>query len=138
MASSPRGPGGSLAHPRADHEQPHPTVDIGTLRALQRERLRWTVRHADDTVQHYRAAFDTAGLTPDDLRENYPFGMFAVPREQVRRIHASSVTTGRRPSSATPGMVGVTITATVVEPYALERSLGKARRILDERNLQDH
>jgi phenylacetate-CoA ligase len=81
------------------------------LRALQLERLRWSLRHAYTNVPHYRAAFDAAGVHPDDckdladlarfpltgkadLRENYPFGMFAVPREQVVRVHASSGTTG--------------------------------------------
>jgi len=82
------------------------------LQALQLERLRWSLRHAYGNVPHYRAAFDAAGVHPDDckdladlakypltskadLRENYPFGMFAVPREQVVRVHASSGTTGR-------------------------------------------
>ncbi|WP_166352471.1 phenylacetate--CoA ligase PaaK [Phytoactinopolyspora limicola] len=89
------------------------------LRELQLERLRWTLRHAYQNVPHYRRAFDAAGVHPsdctslddlasfpfttkDDLRENYPFGMFAVPREQVNRIHASSGTTGR------PTVVGYT------------------------------
>ena len=71
------------------------------------DRLQWTLRHAYENVPHYRAAFDAAGVHPDDcreladlakfpttskadLRENYPFGMFAVPQEQVRRVHASS------------------------------------------------
>src|ERR1019366_8647690 len=87
-------------------------ASVDELRALQLERLRWTLRHAYANVPHYRAAFDAAGVHPDDcqdladlakypltskadLRENYPFGMFAVPREQVVRIHASSGTTGR-------------------------------------------
>ena len=82
------------------------------LHALQLERLQWSLRHAYANVPHYRAAFDAAGVHPDDckdladlakfpltskadLRENYPFGMFAVPREQVVRVHASSGTTGR-------------------------------------------
>jgi phenylacetate-CoA ligase len=89
------------------------------LRALQLERLRWTLRHAYANVPHYRAAFDEAGVHPEDcrslsdiakfpttdkadLRANYPFGMFAVPRSAVRRIHASSGTTGR------PTVVGYT------------------------------
>jgi len=89
------------------------------LRALQLERLRWTLRHAYDNVPHYRRAFDAAGVHPEDckeladlarfpttskadLRENYPFGMFAVPQDQVRRIHASSGTTGK------PTVVGYT------------------------------
>src|SRR3954462_14840758 len=94
-------------------------MGVDELRALQVERLRWTLRHAYDNVPHYRRAFDEAGVHPDDcreladlarfpttskadLRENYPFGMFAVPQEQVRRIHASSGTTGR------PTVVGYT------------------------------
>ncbi|GAB3432577.1 phenylacetate--CoA ligase [Massilia solisilvae] len=82
------------------------------LQALQLQRLKWSLRHAYDNVPHYRAAFDAAGVHPDDLktladlarfpftdkktlRDNYPFGLFAVPREQVVRIHASSGTTGK-------------------------------------------
>ncbi|MFB8085597.1 phenylacetate--CoA ligase PaaK [Streptomyces sp. NPDC055992] len=89
------------------------------LAALQLDRLRATLRHAYENVAHYRAAFDRAGLKPEDcrsladlarfpfttkadLRDNYPFGMFAVPEERVRRIHASSGTTGR------PTVVGYT------------------------------
>jgi phenylacetate-CoA ligase len=82
------------------------------LQALQLERLKWSLRHAYDNVPHYRASFDAAGVHPDDLksladlarfpftdkktlRDNYPFGLFAVPREKVVRIHASSGTTGK-------------------------------------------
>jgi phenylacetate-CoA ligase len=89
------------------------------LQALQLERLQWTLRHAYDNVAHYRRAFDDAGVHPDDLktladlakfpftekkalRDNYPFGLFAVPREQVVRVHASSGTTGK------PTVVGYT------------------------------
>ena len=92
---------------------------VEELRTQQLERLRWSLRHAYDNVAHYRAAFDAAGVHPDevqdlrdlarfpfttkaDLRDNYPFGMFAVPREQVSRIHASSGTTGK------PTVVGYT------------------------------
>ena len=110
--------------------EPIETASIDELRAVQLARLRWSVRHAYDNVAHYRRAFDEAGVDPDDVRElddlaklpftskatlrgNYPFGMFAVPREQVSRIHASSGTTGR------PTVVGYTakdldIWATVV------------------------
>ncbi|HEV2887789.1 MAG TPA: AMP-binding protein [Jatrophihabitans sp.] len=94
-------------------------VGIGELRELQLRRLRWSLRHAYDNVGHYRAAFDSAGVHPDELtsladlarfpftskaelRQNYPFGMFAVPREQVARVHASSGTTGK------PTVVGYT------------------------------
>ncbi|SHG85713.1 phenylacetate--CoA ligase PaaK [Pollutimonas bauzanensis] len=89
------------------------------LRALQLERMKWSLAHAYENVPHYRKAFDAAGVHPDDLkqlsdiarfpfttkqdlRENYPFKMFAVPREQVMRIHASSGTTGK------PTVVGYT------------------------------
>ena len=82
------------------------------LRALQRVRLQQVIRHAYDNVPHYRASFDAAGVHPDDLhqledlrrfpltgkedlRQNYPFGMFAVPMDQIVRIHASSGTTGK-------------------------------------------
>src|ERR1700758_5816549 len=88
------------------------TASRDEIAALQLERLRWTLRHAYANVPHYRAAFDAAGVHPDDcrdladlakfpltskadLRENYPFAMFAVPRDQVVRVHASSGTTGR-------------------------------------------
>lgn len=90
------------------------------LRRLQLERLQWSLRHAYDHVPHYRKAFDAAGVHPDDLKDlsdlkrfpfttkqdlraNYPFGMFAVPRERVARIHASSGTTGK------PTVVGYTL-----------------------------
>ncbi|MEU5534354.1 phenylacetate--CoA ligase PaaK [Streptomyces sp. NPDC020362] len=81
------------------------------LRALQLERLRTSLRHAYDHVPFYRDSFDKAGVRPEDcrsladlahfpfttkadLREHYPYGMFAVPRERIRRLHASSGTTG--------------------------------------------
>jgi phenylacetate-CoA ligase len=89
------------------------------LKALQLERLRWSLRHAYDHVPHYRKKFDAAGVKPDDcrlladlarfpfttkadLRETYPFGMFAVPMDRIVRIHASSGTTGK------PTVVGYT------------------------------
>src|SRR5919199_4193115 len=82
------------------------------LRRLQLERLQWSLRHAYDNVPHYRKKFDAAGVTPrelrsladlarfpfttkSDLRETYPFGMFAVPMDRIVRIHASSGTTGK-------------------------------------------
>jgi phenylacetate-CoA ligase len=96
-----------------------PTYDRAELEALQLERLRDTLSRAYQRVPHYKRAFDEAGVTPDDLespadlarfpfttkadlRDNYPFGMFAVPREQVSRVHASSGTTGK------PTVVGYT------------------------------
>ncbi|MFB8275150.1 phenylacetate--CoA ligase PaaK [Nocardia colli] len=91
-----------------------PDIEFATrdrISALQLERLRWSLEHAYANVPHYRKAFDDAGVHPSDvhdlgdlakfpfttkkeLRENYPFGMFAVPQHQVARIHASSGTTG--------------------------------------------
>jgi phenylacetate-CoA ligase len=105
--------------PRAEDLEPIETASRDELTALQLDRLRWTLRHAYENVPHYRAAFDAAGVNPDDcrdladlarfpfttkadLRDNYPFGMFAVPRQRVSRIHASSGTTGR------PTVVGYT------------------------------
>ncbi|GAB3160591.1 phenylacetate--CoA ligase [Amycolatopsis stemonae] len=87
-------------------------IGADELAALQLERLQWTLRHAYANVPAYTRKFDAAGVHPDDckeladlakfpfttkqdLRENYPFGMFAVPQDQVRRIHASSGTTGK-------------------------------------------
>ena len=89
------------------------------LERLQLERLQWSLRHAYDNVPHYRKKFDAAGVKPDDcrrlsdvarfpftakadLRETYPFGMFAVPMDRIVRIHASSGTTGK------PTVVGYT------------------------------
>ena len=89
------------------------------ISAMQLDRLKWSLRHAYDNVPFYKQSFDEAGVHPDDLkqlsdlsrfpftvktdlRDNYPFGMFAVPRDQVARIHASSGTTGQ------PTVVGYT------------------------------
>jgi len=92
--------------------EPIERASLDELRALQLDRLTWSVRHAYANVAHYKSAFDAAGVHPDDLkdladlaklpfttketlRQNFPFGMFAVPRNQVVRVHASSGTTGR-------------------------------------------
>ncbi|WP_027257657.1 phenylacetate--CoA ligase PaaK [Leisingera aquimarina] len=94
-------------------------ASIDEIRALQLERLKWSLRHAYDNVPMYKQRFDEAGVHPDDLqqlsdlakfpftykndlRDNYPFGLFAVPREQIMRLHASSGTTGK------PTVVGYT------------------------------
>src|ERR1039457_3514311 len=94
-------------------------VPRAELAALQLDRLRKTLERAYANVPHFRSKFDAAGVTPEhltsldelvrfpftlkaDLRDNYPFGMFAVPREEVLRLHASSGTTGR------PTVVGYT------------------------------
>jgi phenylacetate-CoA ligase len=99
--------------------EPIETASRDELQALQLQRLKWSLKHAYDNVPHYRQAFDAKGAHPDDLksladlarfpfttkadlRANYPFGMFAVPRQQVVRVHASSGTTGK------PTVVGYT------------------------------
>ncbi|MCP5269128.1 MAG: phenylacetate--CoA ligase [Zoogloeaceae bacterium] len=99
--------------------EPIETASQDELVGLQTNRLKWSLRHAYDNVPHYRQKFDAAGVHPDDLktladlakfpfttkqdlRDNYPFSMFAVPREDVVRIHASSGTTGK------PTVVGYT------------------------------
>ncbi|MCT4556719.1 MAG: phenylacetate--CoA ligase [Pelagimonas sp.] len=105
--------------PRKEDLEPIEIASRDEISALQLERLKKSVRHAYDNVPHYKKSFDDAGVHPDDLttlddlakfpftvkqdlRDNYPFGMFAVPREQVNRIHASSGTTGQ------PTVVGYT------------------------------
>jgi len=99
--------------------EPIETASRDELQALQLQRLQWTLRHAYDHVPHYRRAFDLNGAHPSelhtladlarfpfttkqDLRDHYPFGMFAVPRERIVRVHASSGTTGK------PTVVGYT------------------------------
>ncbi|HEX4367967.1 MAG TPA: phenylacetate--CoA ligase PaaK [Rhodopila sp.] len=88
------------------------TASVDELRTLQLDRMRDVVRRAYEQVPHYRSRFDAAGVHPDDLRrledisrfpltakedlrQNYPFGMFAVPMDRIVRIHASSGTTGK-------------------------------------------
>jgi phenylacetate-CoA ligase len=108
--------------------EPIETASVDELRALQLQRLQWSVQHAYENVAHYRESFRVAGAHPhdlrslddlakfpftvkDDLRANYPFGMFAVPREKVVRVHASSGTTGK------PTVVGYT--AEDIDTWAL-------------------
>jgi phenylacetate-CoA ligase len=105
--------------PRPEDLDPIERASVDEIRGLQLQRLQWSLRHAYENVPQYRKMFDEAQVHPDDLRElgdlakfpftdkatlrdNYPFGMFAVPREQVARVHASSGTTGR------PTVVGYT------------------------------
>jgi phenylacetate-CoA ligase len=99
--------------------EPIETASRDEITALQLERLRWTLRHAYHNVPFYRRRFDEAGVHPDDcrdladlasypftikqdFRDNYPFGLLAVPRDQVARVHGSSGTTGK------PTVVGYT------------------------------
>jgi phenylacetate-CoA ligase len=107
-------------HPAPGELEPIETASRDEIAVLQLSRLRATLQRAYDNVPHYRKAFDAKGGHPDDLksladlskfpftvksdlRDNYPFGMFAVPRTQVARIHASSGTTGK------PTVVGYTL-----------------------------
>ncbi|MDN2566558.1 phenylacetate--CoA ligase [Aquibium sp. A9E412] len=105
--------------PRKEDLDPIEIASRDEIAALQLGRLKWSLRHAYENVPHYRRAFEAAGVHPDDLKEladlakfpftgkadlrdNYPFGMFAVPRDKVIRVHASSGTTGK------PTVVGYT------------------------------
>ena len=118
-----------------DFTMPDPTPE--QLRARQLVDLRSTLERVYERVRHYRHAFDAAGVTPADLgsladlarfpltskehlRRHYPFGMFAVPREQVARIHASSGTTGR------PTVVGYTAEDLEVWSEVMARSIHAA------------
>jgi len=107
------------------------------IMALQTKRLAWSLKHAYDNVAHYKAAFDAKGVHPSDfkqlsdlakfpftvktdLRDNYPFNMFAVPREQLVRVHASSGTTGK------PIVVGYTAADIDVWSDVMARSIRAA------------
>jgi len=102
-----------------DQVEPVEKASVDALRALQRDRLRWSLEHAYEKVPHYRKVFDVAGVHPGDLKDladlarfpfttkadlraHYPFGMFAVPMQEIVRVHASSGTTGK------PTVVGYT------------------------------
>ena len=110
------------------------TASRDEIEALQLERMRWSLTHAYSNVPHYKQSFDAAGVHPDDLksladlarfpftvktdlRSNYPFGLFAVPRSQINRIHASSGTTGQ------PTVVGYTKADLAMWDEVMERSL---------------
>ena len=107
------------------------------LERLQLERLQWTLRHAYDNVPHYRQKFDAAGVKPGDcrsladlprfpfttkadLRDTYPFGLFAVPMDRIVRIHASSGTTGK------PTVVGYTAKDLDTWTHLMARSIRAA------------
>jgi phenylacetate-CoA ligase len=108
-----------VKHPAPGDLEPIEKASRDELAALQLQRLKWSLMHAYENVPHYRAAFESKGLHPHDLRhlsdlakfpftskkdlrENYPYGMFALARERIARIHASSGTTGK------PTVVGYT------------------------------
>ena len=99
--------------------EPIEIASIDEIRALQLKRMQWSLHHAYDNVPMYRQRFDESGVHPNDLRtlgdlakfpftnksdlrDHYPFGLFAVPQDQISRIHASSGTTGK------PTVVGYT------------------------------
>ena len=120
--------------PRKEDLNPIEIASRDEIQDLQLIRMKWSLSHAYENVLHYRKAFDEAGVHPDDLksladlskfpftvkqdlRANYPFGMFAVPREQVKRIHASSGTTGQ------PTVVGYTANDLDVWGEVVARSL---------------
>jgi phenylacetate-CoA ligase len=109
----------TVKHPAPGDLEPIERASRDEIQALQLKRLKATLQHVYANVPHYRQAFDAKGVHPDDLktladiakfpfttkhdlRANYPFGMFAVPRERVVRVHASSGTTGK------PTVVGYT------------------------------
>ena len=108
-----------VRQPKHGDLEPIEIASRAAISALQLERLKWTLHRAYDKVPQYRRKFDDAGVHPrevksltdlarfpfttrKDLRANYPFGMFAVPREEIIRVHASSGTTGQ------PTVVGYT------------------------------
>src|ERR1019366_1071632 len=113
------------------------------LLALQLERLKWSLQHAYDNIAHYRTKFDKAGVHPGhlksladlakfpfttkaDLRENYPYGMFAVPMRDIVRVHASSGTTGK------PTVVGYTERDIAMWASVMARSLRAAGATADD------
>ncbi len=120
-----------------DAPEPIETASLDELRALQFDRLKSAVARACDRVPHTRAKFDVAGVHPnhlksledlarfpfttkEDLRETYPFGMFAVPMAEIVRVHASSGTTGR------PTVVGYTIGDIEIWANLMARSIRAA------------
>ena len=126
-----------MSYSDPDCYEPIERASVDELRSLQLARLRGTLAHAYASVAHYRQAFDRAGVAPEDLaeladlarfplltkadlRDNYPFGMFAVPRSEVVRIHASSGTTGK------PTVVGYTAGDIDVWAQLMARSIHAA------------
>jgi phenylacetate-CoA ligase len=117
--------------------EPIEKAPAAELKRLQLERLQWSLRHAYDNVAHYRRKFDAAGVKPQDcrsledlakfpfttkadLRETYPFGLFAVPMDHIVRIHASSGTTGK------PTVVGYTAKDIDTWTHVMARSIRAA------------
>ena len=105
--------------PRREELNPIEIASRDEIAALQLRRMKWSLKHAYENVAHYKKSFDAAGVHPDDLKQlsdlrkfpfttkddlraNFPYGMFAVPMDKIVRIHASSGTTGK------PTVVGYT------------------------------
>ncbi|MBD5805272.1 Phenylacetate-coenzyme A ligase [Azoarcus sp. Aa7] len=133
--AAPKGATGKGAAPET--LDPIETASRDELAALQLERLKWSLQHAYDNVAHYRSAFDAAGVHPSDLkqlsdlarfpfttkkelRDNYPYGLFAVPMRDIVRVHASSGTTGQ------PTVVGYTKNDIAMWGSVMARSLRAA------------
>ncbi len=125
------------APPPRESLDPIEIASRDAITALQTQRLKWSLRHAYDNVAHYRKKFDDHGVHPDDfrdladlakfpfttkddLRQTYPFGMFAVPMDEIVRIHASSGTTGR------PTVVGYTHNDIDIWAQVMARSIRAA------------
>ena len=123
--------------------EPIEKASIGELRALQLQRMKWAIRHVYDNVPHYRKKYDAAGVHPDDLkqlsdlakfpfttkadlRDTYPFGMFATPMRDVVRVHASSGTTGK------PTVVGYTRDDIAMWAQMMARSMRAAGCTADD------
>jgi len=134
MASTKLKSKGSGYQPEMDEAE---RASRDEMTALQTKRLAWSLKHAYDNVAHYRRAFDKAGVHPSDfrgladlakfpftvktdLRDNYPFNMFAVPRDKLVRVHASSGTTGK------PIVVGYTRADIDVWSSVMARSIRAA------------
>jgi phenylacetate-CoA ligase len=113
------------------------TASRDEIAALQLQRMQWSLRHAYDNVPHYREKYDAAGVHPDDLkqlsdlakfpfttkgdmRDTYPYGMFATPMREVVRVHASSGTTGK------PTVVGYTRNDIATWAHVMARSMHAA------------
>ncbi|MBI4986926.1 MAG: phenylacetate--CoA ligase [Rhodocyclales bacterium] len=123
--------------------EPIETASRDELQALQLQRMQWSLQHAYDNVPHYRAKYDAAGVHPRDLkqlsdlakfpfttkadlRETYPYGMFAVPMREVVRVHASSGTTGK------PTVVGYTKNDIAMWGNVMARSMRAAGATADD------
>jgi phenylacetate-CoA ligase len=129
--------------------EPIETASRDELQALQLQRMKWSIRHVYDNVPHYRKKYDAAGVHPDDLRQlsdlakfpfttkadlrdTYPFGMFATPMRDVVRIHASSGTTGK------PTVVGYTKNDIAMWASLMARSMRAAGCSADDMILNSY